>query len=278
MENPRAEKVAIVTEVREQFEAADAVVLTEYRGLKVSELAELRSSMRAAGGEYRIYKNTLVRRATSELDLDLSEHLTGPTAIAFVKAKADGSPGDIATVAKALQSFAKGNPLLVIKGGLLGETILDAGGAMALASLPTGPEIYSRLAGAIASGARGLASVINGVNASIAYALQAAIDAGAFAGEAPAAPVAEEAPAAAPVTEEASVPAVPAEGAAEVPADEPTAADEALTGAVDSDAVDSDVVDSDAVDSEEAPSAATETAATTSEATTSEASEEEEDN
>jgi len=278
MENPRAEKVAIVTEVREQFEAADAVVLTEYRGLKVSELAELRSSMRAAGGEYRIYKNTLVRRATSELDLDLSEHLTGPTAIAFVKAKADGSPGDIATVAKALQSFAKGNPLLVIKGGLLGETILDAGGAMALASLPTGPEIYSRLAGAIASGARGLASVINGVNASIAYALQAAIDAGAFAGEAPAAPVAEE----------ASVPAVPAEEAAEVPADEPTAADEALTGAVDSDAVDSDAVDSDAVDSEavdseavdseEAPSAATETAATTSEATTSEASEEEEDN
>jgi len=263
MENPRAEKVAIVTEVREQFEAADAVVLTEYRGLKVSELAELRSSMRAAGGEYRIYKNTLVRRAASELDLDLSEHLTGPTAIAFVKAKADGSPGDIATVAKALQSFAKGNPLLVIKGGLLGETILDAGGAMALASLPTGPEIYSRLAGAIASGARGLASVINGVNASIAYALQAAIDAGAFAGEAPAAPVAEE----------ASVPAVPAEEAAEVPADEPTAADEALTGAVDSDAV-----DSDAVDSEEAPSAATETEATTSEATTSEASEEEEDN
>jgi len=255
MENPRAEKVAIVTEVREQFEAADAVVLTEYRGLKVSELAELRSSMRAAGGEYRIYKNTLVRRAASELDLDLGEHLTGPTAIAFVKAKADGSPGDIATVAKALQSFAKGNPLLVIKGGLLGETILDAGGAMALASLPTGPEIYSRLAGAIASGARGLASVINGVNASIAYALQAAIDAGAFAGEAPAA---------APVAEEASVPVETVEEAA----GEPTAADEALIEAA----------DSEAADSEEAPSAATETEAITSEATTSEASEEEEDN
>ncbi len=185
MENPRPEKVAVVAEVREKMSSADAVLLTEYRGLKVSELAELRSAIRPAGGEYRVYKNTLVRFAAHELEYDLDDVLTGPTALAFVTTKEDGTPGDVAAVAKALQAFTKGNPLLVLKGGLLGDTILDAEGAKALASLPTAAEIYARLAGAINSGARGLAGAISGVPRSIAYVLQAAIDAGAFAGDAP---------------------------------------------------------------------------------------------
>jgi large subunit ribosomal protein L10 len=214
MGEPRSEKVAVVEAVTAQFEAADAVLVTEYRGLKVSELAALRAAMREGGGEYRIYKNTLVRRAADSLNLDLGEHLTGPTAIAFVKTKADGSPGDIATVAKALKDFAKGNPLLVIKGGVLGESILDANAAIALASLPTGPEIYSRLAGALNSGARGMASVIAGVHRSLAYVLQAAIDAGAFAGDAPASEV---------TAAEADAPAADAEGSAEATADAPEA-------------------------------------------------------
>lgn len=179
MENPRPHKVAVVDEVRAKFESADAVLLTEYRGLTVSDLAELRRAMRAAGGEYRVYKNTLVRRATAELDLDLTEHLVGPTALAFVS-------GDVASVAKAVTDFAKSNPLLVLKGGVLGDAILDAQGAKALASLPTAAEIYARLAGALNFGARGLASVVSGVHRSIALVLQAAIDAGAFAGDAPA--------------------------------------------------------------------------------------------
>ena len=213
MENPRPEKVAVIEEVRQRMSEADAVVLTEYRGLKVSELAALRASMRPAGGEYRIYKNTLVRRAARSLDLDLDDALVGPTALAFVSAKADGSPGDIATVAKALQAFAKGNPLLVVKGGLLGTEVLDADGVKALASLPTAPEIYSRLAGALNSGARGLASVVSGVHRSLALVLQAAIDAGAFAGEMPA----PEAPAA----------AVPTETAPEAPAEDSSTEDTA---------------------------------------------------
>src|SRR4029079_17589949 len=104
-------------------------------------------------------------------------------ALAFVTTKEDGSPGDVAAVAKAMQAFTKGNPLLVLKGGVLGDTILDADAAQALATLPTAAEIYARLAGAINSGARGLAGAISGVHRSIRYVLQDAIDAGAFDGD-----------------------------------------------------------------------------------------------
>jgi large subunit ribosomal protein L10 len=201
MENPRPDKVAVVEEVRGKLEGADAVLLTEYRGLTVTELGALRGAMRSAGGEYKVYKNTLVRLAAKELGIDIDDVLVGPTALAFVSAKEDGSPGDIATVAKAVQDFAKTQPLLVLKGGLLGDKVLDTAGAKALASLPTADEVYARLAGAINGSARGLASVVSGVHRSLAYVLQAAIDAKVFAGDAP---VAE--PEAAPEPEAAAEP------------------------------------------------------------------------
>lgn len=229
MENPRPEKVAVVEEVRSKLEGADAVLLTEYRGLSVTELGALRSSMRAAGGEYKVYKNTLVRLAAQQLGIDLDDVLVGPTALAFVSAKADGSPGDIASVAKAVQDFAKGQPLLVLKGGLLGEQVLDQAGAKALASLPTAAEVYARLAGAVNGNARGLAGAISGVHRSIAYVLQAVIDAGGFAGDAGAtaepestpepvaeaadAPETENTEAAAEATEEAAAEVAPADEA-----------------------------------------------------------------
>jgi large subunit ribosomal protein L10 len=222
MENPRAEKVAVVDEVRERFESADAVLFTEYRGLTVAELSQLRQTMRAAGGDYRIYKNTLVRFAARSLDLEVDDQLTGPTALAFVSST-DGAPGDVAAVAKALADFAKANPLLSVKGGVLGDAVLDAAGAKALASLPTAAEIYARIAGGLNSGARGLAGAISGVHRSLAYVLQAAIDAGAFGGAAP------EADAPAAPAEEASEDAAPSEEAAaavaedtEAPTEEPT--------------------------------------------------------
>lgn len=192
MENPRPEKVQVVAEVREKLEGADAVLLTEYRGLSVSELAQLRSAMRPAGGEYKVYKNTLVRLAARELGYDVDDILVGPTALAFISTKEDGSPGDIATVAKAVQDFAKGQPLLVLKGGFLGSQVLDSAAAKALASLPTADEVYARLAGAVNGNARGLASVISGVHRSLAYVLQAAIDAQVFEGDAPAPEAAAE--------------------------------------------------------------------------------------
>ena len=126
MGDPRPDKVAVVDEVREKLDAADGALLTEYRGLDVPALAGLRKELRAAGGEYKIYKNTLVRIVTRERDLDLDELLTGPTAIAFVGEKEDGSPGDAAAVAKALKEFAKANENLVLKGGVLDDKVLSA--------------------------------------------------------------------------------------------------------------------------------------------------------
>lgn len=228
MENPRPDKVAVVEEVRGKLEGADAVLLTEYRGLKVTELGALRSAMRSAGGEYKIYKNTLVRLAARELGIDLDDVLVGPTALAFVSTKTDGSPGDIASVAKAVQDFSKGQPLLVLKGGLLGDKVLDSDGAKALASLPTASEVYARLAGAVNGNARGLASVISGVHRSLAYVLQAAIDAKVFEGDAPspAEAPADEAPAEDAPVDEAPADAPVAEDAPQdAPADEPTPED-----------------------------------------------------
>ena len=117
MGDPRPEKVAVVEEVKQKLTDADGVMLTEYRGLDVGALAQLRRALRDAGGEYKIYKNTLVRRAAQDVGLDIDELLIGPTAIAFVGERPDGSAGDVAAVAKALKEFAKTNDSLVIKGG-----------------------------------------------------------------------------------------------------------------------------------------------------------------
>ena len=98
MENPRAEKVAVVTEVRDRLTQADAALLTEYRGLDVKAMAELRRALRAAGGDYKIYKNTLVRLAARDAGIDqLDVLLTGPTAIAFVDGDRPQSPRHCAT-------------------------------------------------------------------------------------------------------------------------------------------------------------------------------------
>src|SRR5579875_1356881 len=130
MDNPRPEKVAVVDEVRARLESSSGALLTEYRGLKVSELAQLRRSLRSVGGEYKVYKNTLVRFAVADRGIpELEELLTGPTAIAFVD-------GDAAAVAKALRDFARTNPHLIVKGGLLGGNLLTSAEAAALADLP----------------------------------------------------------------------------------------------------------------------------------------------
>ena len=178
MENPRSDKVAVVEEVREKFRSADAALFTEYRGLTVRDLAELRASMREAGGEYRVYKNTLVRLAVAELELDLADEFVGPTAIAFVGQKPDGTPGDPVMVAKALSAFAKSHPHLVIKGGLLDTTVLDADGAKALAYVAPREELLARFAGGLAAPMRDMAALLQALPLKFAYGLQALIDAG----------------------------------------------------------------------------------------------------
>src|SRR5437763_11087652 len=167
MDNPRPAKVAVVNEVRERLSSADAAILTEYRGLNVSEIARLRRSLREAGGEYTIYKNTLVRFAVRELGLtELEDLLIGPTAIAFVD-------GDAAAVAKSLRDFGRTNPALVIKGGVLGETVLSPADASALAELPSRDQLLAQLAGAIAAPMQQLAGLLAAIPRNFAYGLRA---------------------------------------------------------------------------------------------------------
>ena len=176
MDNPRPEKVAVVDEVKGRFDAADAAILTEYRGLSVGELATLRRSLRAAGGDYKIYKNTLVRFAAQAQGLDeLVPLLIGPTAIAFVE-------GDAVSVAKALRDFARTNPNLVVKGGLLGTGILTAKEATALADIPPREVLLARLAGGLAAPLQQFAGLLQALPRNLAYGLQALIEKGGAPG------------------------------------------------------------------------------------------------
>jgi len=216
---PRAEKVAVVDEVRERMSSSAATLLTEYRGLKVGELAELRRSLRAAGGDFKVYKNTLVRFAVRDLGLDIDEKvLTGPTAVAFVD-------GDAAAVAKALRDYSRTNPNLVLKGGVLGTKALDADQTRALAELPSREVLLAQLAGALQAPMAKLAGLLQALPRNMAYGLKALIDQKVANGEQASAP---EDAAAAPAA--ADEPAAEAPAEADVPANEDAAdaaADEA---------------------------------------------------
>jgi large subunit ribosomal protein L10 len=170
MDNPRPEKVAVVDEVRERFAGADAVLLTEYRGLSVAALASLRRQLRPAGGDYKIYKNTLVRFAARELGVEGSDELfVGPTAIAFVK-------GDAAAVAKSLRDFARTNPNLVVKGGLLGTKVLSSADITTLADLPSRETLLAQLAGALQAPIQQFAGLLQALPRNFAYGLKALIE------------------------------------------------------------------------------------------------------
>jgi large subunit ribosomal protein L10 len=220
---PRPKKVAIVAEVKERLEQSSGVMVTEYRGLSVKAMAELRRSLRPAGGTYKVYKNTLVRRAADELGVDLADHLVGPTALAFTGTLPDGSPGDVVTVAKVLKDFARVNPALVVKGGLLDGASLDADAVRRLADIEPREVLLAKLAGLMAAPMQQFASLLQALPRNFAYGLQALIDKGGAAGApAPAsAPAAE--PAAAGVAVEDHTAVVADDGAEEAPA-EPAAA------------------------------------------------------
>ena len=156
--------------MRERLGDASASVVTEYRGLTVAELAELRHNLAAAGGDYKVYKNTLVRLAIAGSQHEpLGSLLTGPTAIAFVQ-------GDVSAVAKALRDFSRTNPSLVIKGGLLDGGTLSPAQLTALADLPSRDVLLARLAGAIAAPLTQMAGLLQALPRNLAYGLSALID------------------------------------------------------------------------------------------------------
>jgi large subunit ribosomal protein L10 len=173
MENPRPEKVAVVDEVRDRLANSQAALLTEYRGVSVADISTLRRSLREAGGDYKIYKNTLVRFAARDLGLDIDELLTGPTAIAFVPTDSTGDP---VLVAKALREFSKGNQALVVKGGVLGDKKLSATDAGALADVAPREQLLAQFAGALQAPMVNMAGLLQAPMRELASLLKALID------------------------------------------------------------------------------------------------------
>jgi len=138
----RPDKAATVADLKGQFSGSAAVVLTEYRGLKVKDLKELRRSL-GADATYAVAKNTLTTIAAREAGIEgLDSTLTGPTAIAFIN-------GDVARVAKSLRDFAKAHPALVIKGGVMDGRVLDADAVKKLADLESREVLLAKMAGAL---------------------------------------------------------------------------------------------------------------------------------
>jgi large subunit ribosomal protein L10 len=208
----RAEKTAAVAEIVDSFNDSAGAVLTEYRGLTVKQLQDLRRAL-GENANYAVVKNTLAKIAATEVGIDgFDDLLTGPTAIAFIN-------GDVVEAAKGLRDFAKANPALVIKGGVLDGKPLGAAEVAKLADLESREVLMGKLAGAMLAS---LSQAVYLLNAPIAQAARLAgalqakaeqdpsiLAGGATQSEdtAPAAPAAEDAPVEeAPSSEEAAEP------------------------------------------------------------------------
>jgi large subunit ribosomal protein L10 len=145
---PNASNVAEVEAIKGRLEGSVAALLTEYRGLKVAELGELRASLRGSSTEYRVLKNTLTSIAVREAGYeDLVALLQGPTAVAFVH-------GDPVQAAKDLAEFARSHPALIVKGGVLDGKVLGADEVRRLATLESREVLLARLAGLLQASAQ----------------------------------------------------------------------------------------------------------------------------
>ncbi|MCI2974530.1 MAG: 50S ribosomal protein L10 [Ferrimicrobium sp.] len=170
IDNPRPGKVSVVDEIRGKLTDTDVVFVTEYRGLKVTDLQALRAQLRAVNAEYKVFKNTLTRIAAQKADREvLVELLTGPSGLVF-------SGPDAAATAKSLRDFSRTNEQLVVKGALLGGQLLDQRAVFALASLPSREVLLAQLAGLIAAPMTNFASALNALPRNVAYGLKALLD------------------------------------------------------------------------------------------------------
>lgn len=184
----RADKATAVADIAEQFKESTAALVTEYRGLTVANLAELRRSL-SGSATYSVAKNTLVKRAASEAGVEgLDELFVGPTAIAFIT-------GEAVDAAKAIKTFAKEHKALVIKGGYMDGRALTVAEVERIADLESREVLLARLAGAMKGNLAKAAGLFNAPASQVAR-LAAALQE-KKATETPAAPAAAEAPAAA---------------------------------------------------------------------------------
>jgi len=204
----QADKATAVADIAEQFKSSTATVITEYRGLTVANLAELRRSL-SGSATYSVAKNTLIKRAASEAGVEgLDELFVGPTAIAFVS-------GEAVDAAKAIKKFAKDHKALVIKGGYMDGRALTVSEVERIADLESREVLLAKLAGAMKANLSKAAGLFNAPASQVAR-LAAALQE-KKAAEAPAEAAAPEA--AAPAAEAPAAEAEPTETPAESPAE-----------------------------------------------------------
>jgi large subunit ribosomal protein L10 len=162
----RAEKRELVTGLNEAFQNAGSVVVAHYAGITVAQMNDLRSKMRAAGGTVKVAKNRLAKIALQGTESEKIQSLfLGQTLIAYSE--------DPITAPKIASEFAKGNEKLIILGGSMGSTALDADGVKALATLPSLDELRARIVGMISTPATRIAQVVNAPAASVARVIGA---------------------------------------------------------------------------------------------------------
>ena len=142
------QKKAVVAEIKEKFDNAKSVVLFNARGLKVSEVNELRRKLRESGSEYKVYKNTLAKRAVDETDYDLASYLEGPTAISF-------SNDELAPV-KIISEFAKSHEALELKAGIVEGKVANTDELNEYAKIPSREGLLTMLAGGMIATVRDL--------------------------------------------------------------------------------------------------------------------------
>jgi large subunit ribosomal protein L10 len=174
----RKDKEAVIAEVAEQLSAADTVFVSDYRGLTVAQLSELRTALRASGARFTIVKNTLGGIAADRAGrVELKGLLTGPTAVTFCGE-------DPVAAAKALADYARTHPELELRGGLLERSLIGADGVRVLASLPSRDVLIAQVVGTMASPISGLVNVLQGTISGFVRALGQVAEQRAAAGEA----------------------------------------------------------------------------------------------
>ncbi len=182
---PTQAKNAAIEEISQRFQDSSAAVLTEYRGLTVAQLTQLRRSL-GAGSSYAVVKNTLTKRAADSVGhADLAPLLTGPTAIAFIE-------GDPVEAAKAIRDFSRANPMLVIKGGVVEGRTVDAAEVSRLADVEPREVLLAKLAGAMKGNLTKAAGLFQAPLSQVAR-LAAALQEKKESEEGPAAPAADTA-------------------------------------------------------------------------------------
>ena len=142
------QKAGVVSEIKEKFENAKSVVMFDYRGLSVAEVTELRRKLREAGADYKVYKNTLTKRALDELNIDMNEYLAGPSAIAF------GT--DELSIVKIINDFAKDHEALELKAGIVEGKVAGLEDLKRYAAIPSRDMLLTMLAAGLMGTVRDL--------------------------------------------------------------------------------------------------------------------------